>query len=291
MRRSKALPCGWTPNRTKGNDMTMTEPPTMQRALTPPDFTRHEYTINGVKTVLHSAGKGRPLVYWHGAGRWHGFDFARAWSERFRVLVPDHPGWGESGDDPRMDTMNDYLLHYLDLFDELGLVQFDLVGFSLGGWMAAEFAVAHGHRLRKLVLVGTAGLPDPANPGPTNMASWSIEEMYSYITNDRAVLAPYLPRTPQETAAHLAALGREAQSTGRLAAKGAFNPKLARWLHRVTMPTLVVWSKADRIAPVGRAEQWMKLLPNARLALFEKAGHLVLDELPAARAAVADFLH
>lgn len=270
--------------------MAMNNPLAAPRAATPPGFTRHEYTINGVKTVVHTAGQGRPLVYWHGAGSWHGFDFARPWSEHFRVIVPAHPGWGESGDEPRMDSMNDYLLHYLDLFDELGLVQFDLVGFSLGGWMAAEFAVAHGHRLRKLVLVATAGLPVPEHPGPTDMASWSLDVMYSYLVSDRAVLAPYLPRNPQESAAHVARIAREMQSTGRLAGKGAFNPNLERWLHRVTMPTLLVWSKADRLTPVGRAAKWMQLLPNAKLALFEKAGHLVLDELPQARAAVSDFL-
>ena len=42
----------------------------------PAGFTRQEYTINGVRTVVHVGGKGRPVVYWHGAGSWHGFDFA-----------------------------------------------------------------------------------------------------------------------------------------------------------------------------------------------------------------------
>jgi pimeloyl-ACP methyl ester carboxylesterase len=254
----------------------------------PRGFKRHEYSVNGVKTVVYVGGQGRPVVYWHGAGAWHGIDFARPWTERFKVIVPFHPGWGESGDDPRLDSMSEYLLHYLDLFDQLNLTQLDLVGFSLGGWMAAEFAVAHTDYIRKLVLVAPAGIADPQHPGPP-IGSWSLEEMYAHLVSDVAVLEPYLPR-PGQAAGHADEIKREMQSTRRLAAQGPFNPKLERWLHRATMPTLLVWSKDDRIAPYGRSEKWMELLPNARLASFEKAGHLVLDELEEARDCVAKFL-
>ena len=254
----------------------------------PRGFKRHEYSVNGVTTVVYVGGQGRPVVYWHGAGAWHGIDFARPWTERFKVIVPFHPGWGESGDDPRLDSMSEYLLHYLDLFDQLNLAQFDLVGFSLGGWMAAEFAVAHCHRVRKLVLVAPAGLADPQHPGPP-MGSWSLEEMYAHLASDVSILQPYLPR-PEQAARHADEVAREMQSTRRLASTGPFNPKLDRWLHRATMPTLLMWSKADRIAPVGRSAKWMELLPNAKLALFDTAGHLVLDELEEARDCVAKFL-
>jgi pimeloyl-ACP methyl ester carboxylesterase len=254
----------------------------------PKGFRRHEYSVNGVTTVVYVGGQGRPVVYWHGAGAWHGIDFARPWTERFKVIVPFHPGWGESADDARMDSMSEYLLHYLDLFDQLNLTQFDLVGFSLGGWMAAEFAVAHTHRVRKLVLVAPAGLADPQHPGPP-IGSWSLDEMYAHLVSDVAVLRPYLPK-PEDAARHAGEIAREMQSTRRVASQGPFNPKLERWLHRLIMPTLLVWSKADRIAPVGRSEKWMERLPNAKLALFEKAGHLVLDELEEARDCVCKFL-
>jgi len=260
------------------------------RGLSPPKgFKHHEYSVNGVRTVVAIGGSGRPLVYWHGAGAWHGIDFARPWTERFKVIAPFHPGFGASADDPELDSVGEYLLHYLDLFDQLNLAQFDLVGFSLGGWLAAEFAVAHPHRVRRLVLVAPAGLHDPQHRGPS-AGGWSLEELYSYLVNDRAVLAPYLPKSAAEAAAHEAEIARSFRSAGRLASQGPFNRKLGRWLHRLTMPTLLVWSRADRLAPVGRTEQWMQLLPNAKLAVFEGAGHLVLDELEEARECVAKFL-
>ena len=260
------------------------------RGMDPPKgFRRCEYLVNGIKTVVYVAGQGRPVVYLHGAGTWHGLDFARPWAERFKVIAPIHPGWGESGDDPQLNSVYEYVLHYLDLFDQLKVYPFDLVGFSLGGWLAAEFAILHPRRVRKLVLVAPAGMPDLEHRGPP-LGSWSLEEMYSYLVSDMETLRPYLPRNPQEQAAHAAQIERSIQSARRIAPNGPYDPNLPRWLHRLTMPTLLVWSKADRIAPVERAQKWMSLLPNAQLALFEKAGHLVLDELEEARESVARFL-
>ena len=63
-------------------------------------FKREELTVDGVKTVVYSAGDGEPLVFFHGAGTVDGFDFAESWTDKFRVIAPYHPGFGESGDDP-----------------------------------------------------------------------------------------------------------------------------------------------------------------------------------------------
>jgi pimeloyl-ACP methyl ester carboxylesterase len=107
----------------------------------PPQFKRETHTINGVNTIVLTAGSGPPLVFLHGAGIWHGVNFALPWTQKFRVIVPFHPGLGEADDDPAMTNIHDYVMHYLDLFDALGLSKFNLVGFSLGGWLAANFAV------------------------------------------------------------------------------------------------------------------------------------------------------
>jgi pimeloyl-ACP methyl ester carboxylesterase len=264
-----------------------------QRALkTPAGFTRQEYMVNGVRTVVHVGGKGRPVVYWHGAGSWHGFDFVTSWLDRLQIIATSHPGWGESADPPAgMNAMGDYVLHYLELFEMMKLPQFDLIGVSLGGWMAAEFAVAYRERLRKLVLVAPAGLPAPQYPGPPGMQTWTLDEMYGYLVDDLGALRRHLPVTPEEQAAHGAAIAREMQSAGRLfSPAGAVNPKLERWLHRVTMPTLLVWSQTDRLAPVGRHEKWMQLLPSAQLKLVQRGGHLILDDSAEARDAVLRFL-
>jgi pimeloyl-ACP methyl ester carboxylesterase len=141
------------------------------RAPRPPaGFIRQQYDINNVRTVVYAGGKGKPVVYLHGGGSWHGFDFAQRWVSEHEVFAPSLPGWGASADaPPELDSMPQYQLHLLDLFDQMGLKHFDLVGISMGGWMATEFAVSHPERVRKLVLCCPAGLPSPEYPGPPNL--------------------------------------------------------------------------------------------------------------------------
>ncbi len=267
-------------------------PDSAPRAPRPPaGFVRQQYDINGVRTVVYGGGKGRPLVYIHGGGSWHGFDFAQAWVGEHEVFAPSLPGWGASADaPPELDSMAQYQLHLLDLFDRMGLKQFDIVGISMGGWMASEFAVSYPERVRKLVLCCPAGLPSPDHAGPPNLGT-TLEDMYGFLVNDLRVFDAHLPKTPEDKAMHAKEVAREMQSAKRFfSAGGPFNPRLERWLHRVTMPTLLVWSKADKLSPYQRSEKWMKLLPNATLKLVDKAGHLVLDESPEVLDTVTEFL-
>src|SRR5207244_9582935 len=124
-------------------------------------FVREELTIDGVKTVVHTAGKGEPLVLFHGAGTVDGFEFAEAWADRFRVIVPYHPGFGDSADDPTFTDIHDYVMHYIELFDALNIDTVNLVGLSMGGYLAAKFASEHGRRIQKLVLIAPYGLDVP----------------------------------------------------------------------------------------------------------------------------------
>ena len=105
------------------------------------DFKRHTLSINGIDTVVLRAGTGEPLVYFHGAGTVSRFDFAAPWTKRFEVIVPYHPGFGESADDPTITEIHDFVLHYLELFEALGLPRFNLVGQSMGGFIAAKLRV------------------------------------------------------------------------------------------------------------------------------------------------------
>ena len=58
-------------------------------------------------------------MFLHGGGTFHGFEFASAWTDKFRVIHPYHPGYGESGDDPEMNELHDYVMHYAELLDQL----------------------------------------------------------------------------------------------------------------------------------------------------------------------------
>ena len=91
------------------------------------EFKRETHTVNGVKIILLTAGSGQPLLFLHGAGTFHGFEFAKPWADKFRVLLPFHPGFGESTDDPAMNDIHDYVMHYVEFLDLLGLDKVNLV--------------------------------------------------------------------------------------------------------------------------------------------------------------------
>ena len=74
-----------------------------------------------------------------------------------RVIAPAHPGCAQTDENRDIDTIEDVVFHYLEVLDALNLTQFDLVGSCVGGWIAAELAVRHSGKIRKLVLIGASG--------------------------------------------------------------------------------------------------------------------------------------
>lgn len=250
------------------------------------EFERKDLKINGIDTVYLTGGAGRPLVFLHGGGTFHGWDFAKPWTENHRVIIPHHPGFGLSGDDESISTMQDYVMHYLELFDALGLDEVNLVGFSLGGWMAASFALQHRERIARLVLVGPAGLHVDEAPA-VDLFRVPGEELPAMLVHDFEVIKRHLPAEPDVD--FIVDRYRESTSIARLLWDRGFDPKLRTWLHRLTMPTMLVWGEEDRIIPAAQAEHWAKLIPGAEVRKFPKAGHLVLDESADAVAAVAGF--
>lgn len=251
---------------------------------------RRELDVNGVPTVVLEAGPADapPLVFLHGAGTFHGWDFATPWTEQFRVLIPHHPGYGESGDDPWVREVHDLVIHYVDLFDQLGLTQeVNLVGFSLGGLLAARFAIEQKHRLRRLVLVAPTGLRDPDHPTP-DLFRIPPEELPMRLVHDMNTLLPHLPTDPNDIDFTVDRY-RETRSTAMLLWEQPNDRVLPRWLGRVDVPTLIVWGDDDQLIPPEQATTWAKLLPNATCQSFSAAGHLVLDENADAPRAVAEF--
>ncbi|MEP6960868.1 MAG: alpha/beta hydrolase [Acidobacteriota bacterium] len=251
------------------------------------EFERQTLTVNGVRIVMLVAGHGPPLLFLHGAGTWHGFDFAETWARHHRVLIPFHPGLGESDDSPLITTMHDYVMHYLELIDQLNLPEVHLVGLSMGGWMAAAFTEEHRRRVRRLVLVAPAGLEVPGYP-LTDFSKIAPQDILEYLTENVPQMAAKAPATPD--AAWLAARDRDGAALGRLLQGGVNDPKFIRYLHRITVPTMLVWGDKDRTTPIQQAEAWVKYVPGLRVLRVPDAGHMVLDETPEAAEAIGSFL-
>jgi len=256
----------------------------------PPGFERRQINVNGADTVLFEGGSGEPLLFLHGAGTASGFNFAASWARKHKVYLPYHPGFGESPDNASITSIDDYVLHYLELMDHLKLDRVHLVGLSLGGWIAATLATQNSHRLKKLVLVGPAGLRVAEHP-PVDICGLQPNEVPTYLVADLSVLAPYVPDPHgPEFLDFLVNDYHEMSSYARLAWDRPYDPNLAKWLHRIAVPTLLLYGDKDRITPSPQSTIWASLIPNAKVHLVKDAGHLVLDEKEEAPKAVLDFL-
>ncbi len=250
-------------------------------------FSKRTLNVNGIDTVVHTAGTGEPLVLFHGAGTVDGFDFTVPWTDKFQVIVPHHPGFGESADDPSVDEMHDYVMHYLELFDALELDTFHLVGLSMGGYLAAKFGVEHCHRIRKLAMIAPALMLDPEHP-MLDILALSGDKVIGALVKNFDALKPRLPENPDID--FIADRYRETTSLARLQWEHPNDLKLPRYLHRLKTPTLIVWGAEDRIVPAAQAAAWRNALPDVTIDIVEDAGHLVHLEKPEVVGRMGDFL-
>lgn len=249
-------------------------------------FTEQTLTVNGVDVVVLTAGDGPPLVHFHGAGTLTGFDALLPLAERFRLIVPYHPGYGPSTDDTSVDSIHDYVLHYLDLFDQLSLDEFTLMGHSMGGLLASWFAIGQTPRIQRLVLAAPLGMRVPEHP-TTDIFAVPDEEFLSYVAADMSVFEGHVPMPP--TPEFLAERYRESTSTARMFWNRVYDTKLPRWLHRLTMPTLLLWGDQDRLIPAAQAPVWAEFIPNSQIKILPGVGHLPFDESAEAAPAVLEF--
>lgn len=255
-------------------------------------FTERQLEINGIDTAVLTAGPDRPdvtpVVFLHGAGTASGFDWLLPIAEHFQVIVANHPGFGASGG-PALPGPDHLARHHLDVLDALGVDRFHLVGQSMGGWTAATLASFSTARLLKLVLVAPVGLDVPEHP-TVDLLAIPPEELPGYLTTEvEKVFGP--PDAPPPPPEFLAARQREGESFATMLSRGApHETGLGRWLHRIDVPTLVLWGEADRLVPFEQAAVWAAGMPNAKVHSIPGAGHLLFEERTEAAEVVADFL-
>ncbi|MBV9863494.1 MAG: alpha/beta hydrolase [Alphaproteobacteria bacterium] len=242
-------------------------------------------TVANASVRLLRGGAGPPLLFLHGAGGHTGWmPFLDALAARFEVLAPEHPGFGRSDDPPWLDEVADLAYFYLDLLAALSLDRVHLAGTSLGGWIAAELAVRNTARLASLTLVGAVGIAAEGAPIDDIFRMPVAENLRRYYA-DPAHAARRLMQLAG-SGADPELIARNRATVVRLAYRPRFhNPALAKWLHRIDVPTLLIWGAADRLVPPRFGEAYRALIPGARLEILPRAGHAPFEEQPEA------FLH
>jgi pimeloyl-ACP methyl ester carboxylesterase len=237
--------------------------------------------VNGRPTMLMHNGEGMPFVYLHStlgeAAMW--LPFYEAWSKNFRVLVPTHPGFGQSGGFDEIDTVEDMVFHYVELFDALGLDEVCLGGVSLGGWIAAEFACRWPERVKKLWIADAPGLWVPGQPlGDLFRVVRDRDKLRQLLFHDpKSAMATMIIRDNPDEESMLAAY-QSLTVLARLTWDRPYNPKLANRLHRVRCPTLLVWGESDRLVPPAYGEAYHQLIQGSQMRLISECGHLPMFE-------------
>ena len=236
----------------------------------------------GGEISLLRGGDGPPLLFLHGgggAGAWS--PLHEALSRHFDVIAPDHPRMGRSDDFESFGAIDDLVLHYDDLLDELGIPSATVVGASFGAWLAAELAVLAPARVEQLVLMAPIGLRLPDHP-VTDIFLMHPEQRVAAAFHDTS----RAPAMDGDIDAFVQAY-RDMSAIAHYAWKPFMsNPKLEGRLRRVRARTLVVAAGEDRIVPRAHPECYAERIADARLVVVEDVGHALDVERPEAVADV-----
>jgi pimeloyl-ACP methyl ester carboxylesterase len=241
-------------------------------------------------------GVGPTLLYLHGAGGLNGLiegapppPALQMLAKDFRLIVPEHPGFGLQERPKWVGDIHDLAYFYLDYLEARGLTDVHLAGHSMGGWIAMELAVRNTSRLSTLTLVCPAGVRVKGVPSG-DMFLWGREEMAEGLFFKQANRDGFLAMQP--TPEQLRAVLRNMETAALLGWQPRLHdPALPKWLHRIDRPTHIVWPREDRIFPLPYAEVLKGMIPGSSLTVIEEAGHVVdLDQPEAFSAAVRGFI-
>jgi pimeloyl-ACP methyl ester carboxylesterase len=250
-------------------------------------------SIAGIDLELIERGQGAPLLYLHGGGGIASdLSFLDLLAKTRRVIAPSHPGFGKSSLPDWLDSVDDVAHIYLELMDRLGLTRMDIVGFSIGGWIAAEIATKVPERINRLVLIGPVGVKTgtPDKLDIPDVFAMPREKLDRLRFHDPAKHAADLSAVPDD---ELLVVARNRETLALLTWEPYMhNPKLTHRLHRVNVPALLIRGASDGIVSAEYLERYAALFPDARIDTIAAAGHLPQVEQPTATAAkVLQFLN
>ena len=248
--------------------------------------------IADIELELFEAGSGAPLLFLHGAG---GFaptqPFVPHLSAKHRLIAPSHPGFGNSSLPEWLDSVDDIAHLYLELLDVLKLDKVDLIGASVGGWIAAEIATKVPERIRKLVMIGPVGIkvgpPDKLDMPDIFAMPLVVVQKLIYHDPDKFAVDP-AKRSDEQ----LAAMFRGRETLALLVWEPwMHNPKLKHRLHRIKNSALFIRGASDGLVSDQYMQAYAKFLPNARTMTLPNAGHVPqIEQAEAFSSAVLKFL-
>jgi pimeloyl-ACP methyl ester carboxylesterase len=240
--------------------------------------------IAGFELEVLRRGSGKPILIIHGNNPVHPrATFVDGLAADGEVIAPSHPGFGASPLPPDFDTMYDLVNLYLSVLESIPDGDVTVIGLSFGGWIAAELAVTNPRGLGRLVLVDPVGIKIGGreerdivhffntDPAALNQKSWHDPARRPegiYGLGWQATISDAM------TDAEMIGLARNWDSLCLFAWRPhMFNPQLRHWLHRIRVPTKVIWGASDRIVTPEYGRAYAALIPGATFTVIPDAGH------------------
>ncbi len=246
--------------------------------------------VRDASVFVRRGGTGAPLLFLHGSGGLSGWPpFLEKLSNRYDVIAPDLPSFGRSPRPDWLDDMADMAYFIADFLAAQKLTGVHVVGYSIGGWLAQEVAIRSTTRLASLTLISSAGIRIKGKPAADLFMMDRGQQVRALFADPKLaeqMLAITLTQEQQdEIIANNVAAARLCWQPR------FFNPKLRTWLHRIDIPTQILWGDSDQLIAPEYGPEFQRLIPGSKLTIFEKTGHAVhVERMESAVAAINDFI-
>lgn len=239
-------------------------------------------TAPGELTHYHELGEGAPILFLHGSGT--GVTAAANWwlnlpslAEQGRCIAIDSIGYGQSVVAPGTEYgIREWVQHAVRVLDALGIEKTWIVGNSLGGWLAFQFAIDFPERLLGIVSMGTGGaaltqaLAGHANPQLTEAGIRKTLEMFVV---DKSLVTDELVALRYQSALNDTASDRLAEVVAARDRDRSAVPLDFDVLAELDVPVLLIHGTQDVVIPVSRTWELLQVIPHADVHIFSQCGH------------------
>jgi 2-hydroxymuconate-semialdehyde hydrolase len=239
----------------------------------------------GIRTNVHDVGTGSPVLLIHGSGpgvsAWANWRVViPALAKHHRVIAPDMVGFGYSERPEGIRyTLDQWVAQAVGVLDTLGIEQTDLIGNSFGGALSLALAIRHPERVRRLVLMGSVGVPFTLTPGLD--AVWGYQASYAnmrrimdvfafnkQLISDELAQLRYLASIQPGFQESFSSMFPEPRQQGIAALT---SPDEA--IRAIKQQTLVVHGREDQVIPLANSLRLHELIPQSQLHVFGQCGH------------------
>lgn len=232
---------------------------------------------NDVHITVDDVDRTRSFLLLHGGGgplTMTGFAHLLAERTFARVLLPTHPGFAGTARPDTLASTRDLAAAYVDLIEQLDLVDLTLVGNSFGGWLAAEIALLDNPRVSGVVIVDGIGPQVEGHP-PTDVRGLTPDELAALSFHDPT-------KSPAARSAGGSGPSPDIQALMAYAGATMADPTLAARLTDLEMPAQVVWGESDGIVDPDYGRAYAAAIPGSTFTLLPRTGHLPQLETPEA---------